>query len=638
MDTLTRDQKMTSVLGQTIQQALETYSNVHRGSGYRSEITTRIFEEARKIVLDYLGLSPNKYTVIFCSPRRAAMMIKLLKPGEHEMLSSEDFNLPLGLRAMAIKKHSLPKGIPFETGGGSTKLIATDWVIWADAPDKFEAGTPSVINTIVFANYLKHIKPGIHDTIKNDTSHLTAKKILHGNYHNHARGLDLLEKLAKSLVGEDLQVPTETGLQEEIYLDNSASTPSFLPAVDAYKDAMWLNENQRAAVVEEVKSIIADMINAPGDRYDILFTSNTTESINVVAKGLINENNVDIEPVILNTILEHSSNDLPWRDVKNHSLLKISVDDNGIIDFDALDKILKEYNQDQLHGKKRIDMVAMNGASNVLGTCNDLALAGKIVKNYGAELLVDAAQLIAHKPVDVLNTGIDYLAFSAHKIYAPFGCGVLVVRKGLLKYNHAELKEIKLSGEENSAGIAALGRAMVLLKRVGMDTILEEERKLTKYTLEKLLTVPGIKLYGIKDPGSSLMNQRIGVLSFDLKNKFPSKVAKTLSNRGGIGVRYGCHCAHIIVKHVLHVPRGLEQFQRVIQLLFPATRFPGVVRISLGIGNTRKDIDRMVQVLHGIVDNSDKKNVSMPEGKLDKKTFQVQKDNFIRNKMAGIYS
>jgi selenocysteine lyase/cysteine desulfurase len=279
----------------------------------------------------------------------------------------------------------------------------------------------------------------------------------------------------------------------------------------------------------------------------------------------------------------------------------------------------------------------MNGASNVLGTLNDLASISKIVKKHGARFLVDAAQLVAHQKIDVQTLDIDYMAFPAHKIYAPFGCGVLLARKGTLNYSSGELEGIKSSGEENAAGIAALGKALVLLKRVGMELLQEEEKNLTKYALEKLSGVPGIKIHGINDPDSPLMERRIGVISFDLKNKFPNKIAGILSDRGGVGVRYGCHCAHVIVKHVLKVPRGLEQFQRVIQVLFPKMRFPGVMRISIGIGNTREDIDKVVSILKAI-SGGNEPDSSSTNGSLDKKAFQTQKKDFIKKRIENIYA
>ncbi|MFA5300267.1 MAG: hypothetical protein WC389_18925, partial [Lutibacter sp.] len=110
--------------------ALETYSNVHRGSGHNSMVSTYLYEHAREIILEYLGLNKAKFVVIFCSPRRAAALKAHLEPKSYQCVSSQDIGLSLGVCALAIKRNALPKGVPFQTGGGTTKLVSKDWVIW----------------------------------------------------------------------------------------------------------------------------------------------------------------------------------------------------------------------------------------------------------------------------------------------------------------------------------------------------------------------------------------------------------------------------------------------------------------------------------------------------------------------------
>jgi selenocysteine lyase/cysteine desulfurase len=212
-------------------------------------------------------------------------------------------------------------------------------------------------------------------------------------------------------------------------------------------------------------------------------------------------------------------------------------------------------------------------------------------------LLVDAAQLVAHRKVEMEGCGIDYLAFSAHKVYAPFGSGVLLVRKGLLHFSPAELELIQSSGEENVGGIAALGKALGLLQRIGLDLIQEEEQALTGRALRGLAQVPGLKIYGIKDLDSPRFAQKGGVIVFGLKDILPNRVAKELSERGGIGVRYGCHCAHLLIKRLLNIHPMLERLQGLILILFPQITLPGLTRVSLGIENSAEDIDTLIHVL-----------------------------------------
>jgi selenocysteine lyase/cysteine desulfurase len=196
--------------------------------------------------------------------------------------------------------------------------------------------------------------------------------------------------------------------------------------------------------------------------------------------------------------------------------------------------------------------------------------------------------------------GIDWLAFSAHKVYAPFGTGVLVARKGLINFKPDELEQIRLSGEENAGGIAALGKSLLLIERIGFDLIQDEEKALTKRALKGLNKIDGLKVYGISDPESPAFSQKGGVIVFFLKGIMSNNVAEALAIQRGIGIRSGCHCAHILVKHILGVSPGLERFQRVIFNLFNGLRPPGVARISFGIENSAEEVDIFIKVLENI--------------------------------------
>jgi selenocysteine lyase/cysteine desulfurase len=628
-----------------IHAALETYSNVHRGSGHNSIVSTQLFEQARHIILEYVGLSKGRYVVIFCTPRRAASLMKQLDPESYQFLSSLDIGLSLGVRALAVKRKALPGGAPFQTGGGTTKLISKDWVIWANAPDKFEAGTPAIVNIIAFAKALRLVQKYGKDIFMDSTAEkLTTTEILYHDELENYSGRELLDELRKTLIGIDVRVPTKEGARPFINFDNSASTPTFTPVWNAFRQAWRQPQIIKQEIIHEVKSICAGVLNAPPDSYDLIFTSNTTDAINLVAESLSRESGDGSEPVVLNTLLEHSSNDLPWRMIPHHMLIRLSVDAEGFIDLKELDTLLSEYNKKGHYGNKRIKLVAVSGASNVLGVCNDLVEIGRIVHQYGARLLVDAAQLVAHRKIDMEGCGIDYLAFSAHKVYAPFGCGVLVVRKGLLNFNSEELELIQLSGQENAGGIAALGKALVLLQRIGMELIQEEEQTLTRQALHGLAKIPGLRLYGIKGPESPGFPHKIGVIVFDLKNKTPNRVAKLLALQSGIGVRYGCHCAHIIIKHLLHISPFLERFQRMIQTLFPKLKLPGLVRFSLGIENSKEDVDTLIQALGNIANptraltdsNSASRNNGSPI--LNEAELKQQMNDFARACALRVYS
>jgi len=585
--------------------ALETYSNVHRGSGHMSMVTTHLFEQARDIVLEYLGLKSGKYVVIFCTPRREAILRSLIKPERYKSVSSKDIGLPLGVRALAVGKKALPEGTPFETGGGTTRLVSPGWVIWGDEPDKFEAGTPAIINVISFAKALKLIKHFGNDAFLDQAAEmLTVAEIMFNDEMKNYSGRELLDELRLTIIGKDILVPTMGGNKSFINLDNAASTPTFTPVWNAARQTWSQPKEVQQEIIHEVRSICSGVLGAPLSDYDVIFTSNTTEAINLAAESLSHESGKETEPVVLSTILEHTSNDLPWRMVPNVSMIRLSVDKEGFIDLIEMEKILCEYNQKDQHGTKRIRLVAISGASNVLGICNHLAEISKIVHKYGASLFVDGAQLVAHRKIEIERWGIDYLAFSAHKLYAPFGSGGLVVKKGLLKFSKSELELIQSSGEENTVGIAALGKSLLLLQRIGLDLIQEEEQALTRRALCGLSQIPGLTIYGVKDPESQGFPRKGGVIVFSMKGMLAPRIARELAERGGIGVRSGCHCAHILVKHLVGVPPALERFQWVIAKLFPKLRFPGIVRVSFGIENCEQDVDTLIQVLGKIVSKS----------------------------------
>ncbi len=631
-----------AVLERAVYAALETYSNVHRGSGHASMVTTRLYEYAREIVLEYLGLNKNKYVVIFLTSRRAeAFKDQLPGPESFRMTSSGELGLALNVTAIAIKRNALPAGAPLQTGGGTTRLISREWVIWANAPDKFEAGTPAVINVIAFAKALLLVKKYGKTIFRELTAEkLTASEILYHDELETFHGSELTGRLRQTLIGRGLLVPTLAGRQVFINLDNSASTPTFEPVWNAFRQTLRMPEEVALEIIEQVKAIVAGMMGAPLPDYEVIFTSNTTEAINLAAESLGRESG----PVVVNTLLEHNSNDLPWRMLKGCLLIRLSVDAEGFIDLKELDSILSEYNQTGRQDKKRISLVAMSGASNVLGSCNDITAISRIVHKHGAKLLVDAAQLAAHRSIRMEESGIDYLAFSAHKVYAPFGCGVLLARKELLNFDPEELKKIQSYSSENAGGIAALGKSLLLLQRIGMDMIRQEEQALTERLLRGLEQIEGLKVYGVKSPDSPGFSSKLGVIVFSMKKMMPNQLAKELALRCGIGVRYGCHCAHIIVKRILHLSPFLEGFQRMLVVLFPKLKLPGVLRVSLGIENTREDIDTLLRELQSISGkpgvSADSDTAAAPGQKpvVSRQEAEQQIKEFIKNAELRVYS
>ncbi len=588
--------------------ALETYSNVHRGTGYNSMASTLLYERARDMVLDVCGLDRDRYSVVFCTPGRAAVLEAAARPDRPVVLSSRDLGLPLGLRAVIVRPRALPKGVPFQTGGGTVKMVSRRSVIWEGAPDRFEAGTPPVINAVAFARGLELARSfGIGTYTPSGCGTATPNEILHRDGLQEFTGRELLLRLRRTTIGRGRPVPTSGGFLPYVHLDNAASTPTFRAIWNSVRQAWRLPEDRRAELTDAVRVLCARFFGAPADRYDVIFTANTTEAINLAAEGLIRKPSLggkhDVETVVLNTIAEHNSNELPWRFAEGVTLIRTPVDGEGFPNLKEMERLLREHNEGRSHGRKRIRVVAVSGASNVLGACPDLAEIARIAHRYGGLVFVDAAQLAAHRAIRMAADDIDGLAFSGHKMYAPFGAGGLILRKGLWSGGDAAFEATRVSGDENVAGVAALGKAIDLLERIGMDVVREEEMRLTRTALQGLAAVPGVRLYGVADPGSPRLPRRLGVISFGSRHVPHNLLAEELAETAGIGLRTGCHCAHILVKRLLRMSPAREALSNLGMTFAPRiTRslLPGLVRVSFGLENVEADVRRLALALERI--------------------------------------
>jgi selenocysteine lyase/cysteine desulfurase len=582
-------------------EVLTTYANVHRGSGHFSMATTELYEHARKVVLDFVG-RPNKgHVVIFSSALKASKIIQSFFNDDYILLDSRDYGLALGVVALIVDRRKLPSGDPVWPGGGTALLFSPGWVIWVDAPDRYEAGTPPVVNIIAFVRALQMIRKegeGLFHSVTSDG--VSPDAGFSGFGTSVPPGFAGLDPLRTMLLGRNIQVPTFAGEKRFVNLDNSASTPALKPVMETFLQALRMSAGNQAAIIEETRQQCAKFLGTTTDEYDVIFTSNTTEAINLAAENLLHTLRPQVEPVILSTYMEHSSNDLPWRGYPQFSMVRVSYDEEGFPDVAEIERLVSEYNEQQLHGNQRIVLIAVTAASNILAASTDIDRIGLLANKAGVPLLADGAQIVAHRPVRLTDSGIGFFAFSAHKIYAPFGCGVLMVRRGLMPMSAEFRDKVKASGESNAAGIAALGKALVLLQQVGMETIMAEEHRLTKALLTGLTAMQGLKLFGQTDPGAPRFNQRGGIVIFEQKGRMAGATSLDLATQGAIGVRFGCHCAHILIKRLLKFTPFLEWFQGVVIRLFPHLQLQGVVRVSLGIGNTDEDVERFLATMQQI--------------------------------------
>jgi selenocysteine lyase/cysteine desulfurase len=340
----------------------------------------------------------------------------------------------------------------------------------------------------------------------------------------------------------------------------------------------------------------------------VIFGKNATEAINKLAFRY------PLPPgsIVLSTEMEHHSNDLPWRG--RASLMRGRVTDDGRLDEDDLDRLFASYGD-------RIALLTVSGASNVTGFVQPIHRLARKAHAVGARILVDAAQLAPHRRIDVKPDDdpehLDYVALSAHKMYAPFGVGALVGRRdtfaeGDPEYRGGGMVEIvtpefvhwaglpdrEEAGSPNVVGAVAMGVAARTLMEIGMDEIARHEASLASYALERLRSVPGATVYG--GSGAAASVDRVGVIPFNVGSVHHALVAAILGHEGGIGVRSGCFCAQAYVARLLGLTSH-EQSRWQHALLAGDRSFkPGMVRISLGAYNTTDDIDALLEIVERI--------------------------------------
>jgi cysteine desulfurase/selenocysteine lyase len=265
----------------------------------------------------------------------------------------------------------------------------------------------------------------------------------------------------------------------------------------------------------------------------------------------------------------------------------------------------------------------VTGASNVVGTVVPIHDLAKICHEYDAKIMVDAAQYIPHCRMDMKphdDPGhIDFLAFSAHKMYAPFGSGVLIAPHDIMNRGDPAIwgggavaavaedevvwlkaPERNEAGSPNVAGVVAMAAAMKELNAIGYDKLQKIEETLTARFLDYARSRPEITVYGITDPDR--MCQRLGVISFNIRDVHHALAAAILSYEGGIGVRNGCFCSHLYILQLLQVSEEVRRNFRKKLREGLHTHIPGAVRISFGLYNTLEEVDRLTEMLDWIID------------------------------------
>ena len=371
-----------------------------------------------------------------------------------------------------------------------------------------------------------------------------------------------------------------------VYLDNAATTQKPCAVVEAMTDEYYsVNANvhrgvhylsqQATELHEQARANVQKFINARSEA-EIIFTRGTTESLNLVAFSF-GEAFLKEGDEVLVSVMEHHSNIVPWqmlRERKGIVLKVIPMTDEGEIDLEAYKNLFSP----------RTRLVCIAHVSNVLGTVNPVKEMTAIAHAHGAKVLVDGAQSVPHRRVDVQDIGCDFLTFSGHKIYGPTGIGVLYGREELLekmppyqgggemiarvsfeKTTYERLPFKFEAGTPDFVGSHALAVALDYVRGIGQDIIAAHEADLTRYAMEQMSLIPGMKIYGTA-------REKEAVISFNVGDIHPLDLG-TLLDRLGIAIRTGHHCAQPLMARC-----GVES----------------MARASFALYNTRAEVDALV--------------------------------------------
>jgi len=376
-----------------------------------------------------------------------------------------------------------------------------------------------------------------------------------------------------------------------VYLDNASTTQKPYSVINSITDfysnynsnihrAVYQLAEEATDLYEQSRKKIANFINVRPE--EIIFTRNTTESINLIAHSWA-RSNLKKDDVIAITEIEHHSNIVPWQILCQEigtRLEYVGIDESGFLDVEYLIELISS---------RKVKLVSISHMSNVLGTIVPIERIIKTAHQYKIPVIVDGAQSVPHMPVDAKNLDCDFLVFSAHKMLGPTGVGVLYAKKELLEKMkpfmgggdmikevfkfHTNYNEVPYkfeAGTPNIADVVGFGAAVDYLEKIGMENIRKHEIYLTEYALESMQSLKYIIIYGPMDS-----KFRGGVISFNIADIHPHDLA-TIMNDHGIAIRSGHHCAQVLMQ----------------RLDVPATS-----RASFYIYNTKEEIDKFVNAI-----------------------------------------
>lgn len=422
------------------------------------------------------------------------------------------------------------------------------------------------------------------------------------------------------------------GTVNYVNLDNAATTPPFLDVQTGANEFLaGYGSIHRGAgakskistdIYENSREVIKNFVNAPADSY-VLFTENTTGAMNAAAHFFS-----FLKGKVAVSAIEHSSSWLPWiktegakklgnkqSDLKHlttaneriqllgrKQVIQYDVNDKFEFDLASIEKILKN---------NRVKALVLTASSNITGYCPEIEKIGKLVHKYQAMFVVDACQFIQHHPIDMEKMGIDFLAASGHKFYAPYGSGFLIGPKkffdnflpyeiggGNLPYITQDGEFLRYKnqlahdpGTANAVGAVAVAIALKKIKALGFNKIQTHERFLTEKLFKYMKSNSKIEIFVSKDHLNTIIPFRIKGLDARL-------VADKLNTDHGIGVRAGSFCVYHVLRKLLNIKNDSDIVNRVKN--GKTDNIPALIRASISLCNTENDIDRMIAALEDI--------------------------------------
>ncbi len=424
-----------------------------------------------------------------------------------------------------------------------------------------------------------------------------------------------LDNIRNYVVGIDEPVELEDGTSVPlINFDNAATTPVLRPVMDEVNKEFEMygsigrgfsqKSDHSTEIYYNVREKVLNFLDAdrvtedePNGKYTCFYVNNTTDGLNKLASALIESE----DDIVLTTRMEHHANDLSWRE--RCKVIYAEVDEKGRVIYDDIEKLLKENN---------VKYVSVTAASNVTGYVTDVHKVAKLAHKYGAKIIVDGAQIVAHRKFsmvgDTEDEDIDFMVFSAHKMYSPYGGGavvgltseldkhmpefygggiVTVVGDDWQKYKNAPA--VYEAGSPNYPGVVGMGKAIDILQEVGFEDIENHEKVLNKRLIDGLKKQENIIIYGDYEN----IDDRVGVVTFNYSDTNSFFVAEQLKKLGAVATRRGAFCAHPYVWRLMGIPdEALGEFENCTDAFAP-----GMIRVSFGIYNTEEEVDKFLEVL-----------------------------------------